>query len=235
MNTSIPISLFAYNFPHKKTQDFIFKLLVEGYNISVIYAANSIDLGIPKSTINSKIKHLGLIHPKKIAKKFGIKYIVGPHDSDQIIEDTISNPSIGLISGARVLKKKIIDCFPIGIINFHPGIIPHARGLDALFWSILNDQMLGVTSHLIDSKVDAGKILSTEKIDILLQDTILDISERLYETQIDMLPSTIEKTLNGEGYFLDSYGTYNKKMDSNLEKKVLDIFPTYVKKWSFIK
>ena len=46
-----------------------------------------------------------------------------------------------------------------GIINFHPGLIPEARGLDTPQWCIYDGIPLGVTSHFIDSKVDAGRII----------------------------------------------------------------------------
>lgn len=228
----IPIALFAYNFPHKKTQDFIFRLLVEGYNISVIYAANPVSLNIPNSSIKSKINHIGLVHPQQIAKSFGIRYEILDHNSMELKEDALQNRMIAVISGARILKRHIIECFPDGVINFHPGIIPYARGLDALLWSIYNDCPLGVTAHLIDSKIDAGKILDIQKIKINQTDTILDLSERLYEIQLDMLSNAIEYATLNKGYFLDNYGEYNRKMDSKLELEVVNNFPNYIKKWS---
>lgn len=228
----LPISLFAYNFPHKKTQDFIFRILAEGYNISVIYAADPIQLGIPKSCIKSKIDHLGLIHPQKIASNFGIRYEVLSHDSQNLVQDALENPTLAVISGARILKKEVINAFPHGIINFHPGIIPYARGLDALLWSIFHDHPLGVTAHLINEKIDAGIILMTSQIKVFKSDTILDLSERLYDMQLDMLNSAISNALLKKGDVLNDYGSYNKKMDCDLEKITLDKISNYVEKRS---
>ena len=229
MSKSTPISIFAYNFPHKKTQDFIFRILSEGYEISVIYAANPVKLKIPPSSVKSKINHIGLIHPEKIAKRFGIRYLVVGNNSEELMADAKANSSLAVISGARILKAEVIDCFPKGIINFHPGIIPNERGLDALFWSIYNNHPLGVTAHLIDKYIDAGKILSIGQMKINSNDTVLDLSERLYELQLDMLLEAIDKAINNEGFLLDDYGTYNGKMEADLEKKVIDMLPQYVK------
>jgi phosphoribosylglycinamide formyltransferase-1 len=229
MDKSTPISIFAYNFPHKKTQDFIFRILAEGYEISVIYAANPVILNIPPSSVKSKINHIGLIHPEQIAKRFRIRYLVAGHNSEELKTDARANSSLAVISGARILKAEVIDCFPKGIINFHPGIIPYARGLDALFWSVYNNHPLGVTAHLIDKHIDAGKILSIGQMKINSNDTVLDLSERLYELQLDMLPNAINKALGDSGYLLDDYGTYNGKMESELEKKVIEMLPQYVK------
>lgn len=228
----IPVSIFAYNFPHKKTQDFIFKLLAEGYEISEIFAANPVKLNIPKSSIKSKINHLGLTHPEKIARNLGIKYFVVDHDSPVIIEEVANKDCIGIIAGARILKPKIIDAFKYGIINFHPGIIPFARGLDALLWSIYNDSPLGVTAHLIDKQIDAGKILNIKEIDIFHDDTILDLSERLYDLQIEMLPDSLERAMSNSYYTLDEYGSYNRKMEIEKEQVVINEINKYVEKRS---
>lgn len=224
----LPISIFAYNFPHKKTQDFIFRILAEGFKISTIYAANARKLNIPPSSIRSKINHIGLLHPAEIAKNFNIEYLACDHDSNELKNHAKNSNSIGIISGARILKPEIIQCFEHGIINFHPGIIPFARGLDALFWSVLNNHPLGVTSHLIDKNIDAGTILEIREMKINKDDTLLDLSERLYELQLDMIPNSIRKTINNEGFKLDNYGDYNKKMNSEQENNVIKMLPKYI-------
>jgi len=228
----IPIVLFAYNFPHKKTQDFIFRILAEGYRIETIYAADPVKLNIPSSIVKTKINHRGLIHPKTIADAFGIRYIVTDHNNDLIINENKGTDNIAIISGARIIKANVVESFSKGIINFHPGIIPYARGLDALLWSIYNNIHLGVTAHLIDKRIDAGKILEIEQMPVYASDTIYDLSERLYELQLDMIPRTIELTIGNGGYFIDDYGHYNKKMPSDLEQRTLELLPEYINKFS---
>ena len=44
---------------------------------------------------------------------------------------------LGIIAGSRILKKKIIEEFKIGILNMHPGLLPLNRGLDTHKVSIL--------------------------------------------------------------------------------------------------
>jgi len=230
MNTkNIGLALFAYNFPHKKTQDFIFRTLAGGYSISCILAADAVKLNIPESSIRTKIRHTGLVHPSAIASAFEIPYYVVAHD-DPKISSLVQEHEIklGLISGARILKRPVIDGFSIGIINFHPGLIPHARGLDALLWSIHHDVPLGVTSHLIDHRVDAGRILEARPIKLYQDDTLLDLSERLYDIQLDMLPEAVERSLEGQWTQPDDFGAYNKKMPPELEATIAPELPAYL-------
>ncbi|MCP9747568.1 formyltransferase family protein [Lacihabitans sp. CS3-21] len=223
------IVMFSYNFPHKKTQDFIFRILSEGYEIAAIYAADAVNLNISPTTVKTKISHQGLVHPSLIAKRFGIKYKVLPHNSEELRNDLKHNEyDLGIVSGARIIKGNIIECLNKGIINFHPGVIPGARGLDAMLWSIFNGLPLGVTSHIIDSKIDAGKIIEVKNIPIFKSDTILDLSERLYDLQLDMIPNAIEKAMNCFFQNLEDYGPYNKKMSPEFEVETLNIIDKYI-------
>jgi phosphoribosylglycinamide formyltransferase-1 len=226
---AVKIALLSYNFPHKKTQDFILRVIAEGYKIDVIYAADAVKLNITGSTIKTKINHIGLVHPRKIAENLGIDYIVIPHDSEALSEDIKSRQiDIGLITGARILKEDVINCFRLGVINFHPGVIPDARGLDALLWSIYRKDPIGVTAHLIDKRIDAGGLLEIRKINIYASDTLLDLSERLYEIQLDMIACAIAKTVANETFLLDNYGQYNRKMPSELEAQIPLLLKSYL-------
>ena len=214
--------LFAYNFKHKKTQDFIFYCLQHQIKIDLILAADPVKLNIPKATVRTKLRHKALIHPADIAKSFSIPYTVAPHNSEdakKILGEI--KPEIGIIAGARILKSEIIDQFKKGIINFHPGLIPEARGLDALLWSIYYDIPLGVTSHIIDHRIDAGKILEIRKMEIFKDDTIFDLSERLYETQLEMIKSSYELLVK-EDYkeFNVADSSYNRKMPPEIEAQI---------------
>jgi folate-dependent phosphoribosylglycinamide formyltransferase PurN len=224
------IGLFAYNFPHKKTQDFISRLVFEGYQIDVILAADPVQLSIPHSAIKSKIRHQGLLHPAAIARRLGIPYHVVQHNSSEALEIVRERGlDLGIIAGARILKPAMIDAFGSGIVNYHPGLIPEARGLDALFWSIHNQLPLGVTSHLIDRDIDAGNILERKLIPLYLDDTLFDLSERLYEVQLDMIGPSIALAMAGQGCALPGPSGYNRKMEPELELQVEAKLPAYLR------
>ena len=228
------MAVFCYNFPHKKTQDILLRLFLEGIKINYIFSAEPIQLNIPPSTIHTKIKHIAVVHPKQISNRLGIKYFVLPHNSLDV-KELIKNNNIdlGIIAGARILKPYIINSFSIGIINFHPGLIPEARGLDAMLWSIYKGIPLGVTAHLIDDRIDAGRIIIKEKIPIYKNDTLLDLSERLYEKQLNILSPAIERALNSDWTYVDTRKScYNKKIPGNIEKQLPNILSNYLEKFT---
>ncbi len=226
------VVVLAYNFPHRKTQDFLFRLFAEGVSVGHVLAADPVKLNVAPSSIRSKLRHGALIEPAKVAKAIGAHYHVVPHQGNQINDllDAIK-PTIGVISGARILKRPVIDRFSTGIINFHPGLIPEVRGLDALFWSIRKDVPPGVTSHLIDHRVDAGRLLERREIALFRDDTIFDLSERLYETQMDMLVTAIERARTGEWEEINYESTaYNRKMPAEREAEIVELLPAYLER-----
>lgn len=227
---SLPrIAVFAYNFPHKKTQDFLTRLFLEDLVPRLVLAADPVPLDIPKSSIRTKVRHQGLVHPRDVAKRIGAEYQVVHHNSDEAIERLHrADIELAVVSGARILKTPVIRAVPKGIINFHPGLIPEVRGLDALLWAVVKGIPLGVTAHLIDERVDAGTVLVRQEIVVQRDDTAFDLSERLMETQLDMLRPAIELALSGQGTPIELAGSYNRKMSPELEHEALRKLPRYL-------
>lgn len=222
------LAIFAYNFPHKKTQDFLFRLLTDGIKPVVVLGADPVKLSIPEPVIRVKTRHVDLVHPRIICRGFGIEYVVVEHNSEECREILHSlQVDIGLISGARILRKAIIDSVTRGIINLHPGLLPEVRGLDALQWAIHEGHPLGVTAHVIDERIDAGFIIQKSVIPEYADDTLVDISLRLQETQTTLITDAIRSL---ERVALDSLERVDKgtvlhrKMPPELEVQILKRF-----------
>jgi len=233
-----PLVVFAYNFPHKKTVDVLLHLFAHGYTVGWVLAADPVPLSIPPPAVRTKITHYVPLHPRTVAERLGARYVVAPHDS-QLVEELLSEvrPDLGVIAGARILKGYVISKFRIGIVNLHPGLLPEVRGLDAMLWSIYKDVPLGVTAHLIDESVDAGRLLLREEIPIFADDTLLDLSERLYDYQLKLLAPALEAAMRGD--WIPFQGAAlpppNKKMPPELERQVVGKLEEYKKRFALVE
>lgn len=209
--------IFAYNFKHRKTIDFINHCHHEGIQIDLIIAQNKKKLKASNLPFKYKTFQEPIIHPKDLAEKLNIQYCISDHNSDKaatILEDI--KPKIGMIAGARIISKEIINKFSLGIINFHPGDIPEIRGLHSILRAIKKNKRIIVTSHLIDSKIDAGNIIEKKEVIINRDDTIFDVSDKTYRTELDLIVSSHNKVSNGHykkvniaNYPYDSSPPYN--------------------------
>ncbi len=207
----------------------MFRLQLLDYPIDAVLAMEPVELDLPSSTVRIKPRHKAQIHPREISENFDLPYHVVQHDSPEA-HDIIKSREIdlGIITGARILEKETIDLFDCGIINFHPGLIPEVRGLDALKWSIYHGIAPGVTSHLIDQHVDAGSVLIRREISVYEDDTPLDLSHRLYETELKLIEPSIREAIEGNAEPVDvDPDDYNQKMSSGLEEETMEKFASY--------
>ena len=78
MKAGFKIVLFAYNFPHRKTIDFIEKIYKLGFSISLILAADFIKIKKPKSIFDHSKNALkpNLHLPKKLQKNTTFHFIM---------------------------------------------------------------------------------------------------------------------------------------------------------------
>lgn len=219
------LAVFAYNFPHKKTQDFLLRLFLEKADVVLVLAADPVELGIPPASVRMKVRGGGgLVHPRRIAERLGWRYEVVEHNSTRTTE-LLREERIdaGVISGARILKPHVIEAVPMGIINFHPGLLPEGRGLDAMQWAIYEDRPIGVTAHLIDGRVDAGLALLKRELSIQKDDTVFDLSQRLMDVQSDMLPEALAILgQNTAGLEPAGGGKLHRKMPPAIEAQISD-------------
>ena len=90
-------------------------------------------------------------------------------------------PGIIFICGTTILKQAWL-AMDIPIINVHTGIIPRYRGRFCWFWPIVENQpdLLGVSCHQVQSKVDSGKIVIQEYLNSTDYTPKLTIADILY-------------------------------------------------------
>lgn len=186
--------IFGYNFKHWKTQQGLINLVSNGYNPSLVILQDKKKLNIPQSKFSIVPKDEYLIEPKKVCEILNLNYVIANHDDYEA-------SGIGIILGARILKKKTINQYD-KILNIHPGILPGNRGLDNLKWALALGLPIGVTAHWIDERIDMGKIIKKETIKIYKHDTIKDlyIRQRNLEQKvlIDVLNEGMQEGISFE-------------------------------------
>jgi methionyl-tRNA formyltransferase len=63
---------------------------------------------------------------------------------------------VGLHDMPVIYPRSVIDCFELGILNAHIGLLPKYRGRSVMEWSILNGDATGITTFFIDEGIDTG-------------------------------------------------------------------------------
>ena len=74
---------------------------------------------------------------------------------------------IGIQWGTGIISDSIIKKFNLGILNFHPGLLPKYRVCSAPEWQIFEGQKIYSTCHIIDKDIDTGDILEVKELKVL--------------------------------------------------------------------
>ena len=147
--------------------------------------------------ISNNIKAKGL----KFAKLYKIKKKVYNYDEKKISEKKIlkdlSLNNIKLICLAgfmKILSKDFIRKFKGKILNIHPSLLPKYKGLNTYYRAIQNkEKYSGCTVHLVNSKLDSGKIILQKKVKLSKKETPSSLRKKILKQEHILYPKAISK------------------------------------------
>ena len=91
----------------------------------------------------------------------------------------------------------------------HPGP-PNCRGIGCVNFALLNNENIyGCTAHLIDKKIDNGKIIDYQIFKISKKSSIDQVLTKTYKIQVKQVSDVIEKLVK-ENFKINKL--YRKKM-----------------------
>ncbi len=138
---------------------------------------------------------------KQFAIERGIPVLQPQNLKDQDFEDELKMLAADcfVVVAFRILPKAIFTIPKKGTINVHGSLLPAYRGAAPINWAIMNgDHESGVTTMLIDAKVDTGNILLQDKVEIASSMTAGELHDILAERGAKLLVKTIEKIAKNE-------------------------------------
>ena len=147
--------------------------------------------------ISNNIKAKGL----KFAKLYKIKKKVYNYEEKKISEKKIlkdlSLNNIKLICLAgfmKILSKDFIRKFKGKILNIHPSLLPKYKGLNTHYRAIQNkEKYSGCTVHLVNSKLDSGKIILQKKVKLSKKETPSSLQKKILKHEHILYPKAISK------------------------------------------
>ena len=96
----------------------------------------------------------------------------------------------------RIFSRKFIKKFSKPILNIHPSLLPKYKGLNTHYRVIKNrEKYSGATVHVVNEKLDAGKIIIQGKVKILKSDTVKTLKKKILKIEHKIYPKGIIKLL----------------------------------------
>ena len=129
-------------------------------------------------------KHrLPTLQPEKVREKTVIQHL-----------KDLAPDVIVVVAYGQILTKNILELPPSGCLNIHPSLLPKYRGAAPIQWALINgEKETGVTIMLLDEGEDTGDIISQKAVEILADETSIDLHDRLANLAPSLLIKAIEQ------------------------------------------
>ena len=164
------------------------KAIYECMDHSIVGVVTSVDkpAGRGKKLRSSAVKNyaaehkLHLLQPENLKSN---KFISQLHDL---------SADIFVVVAFRMMPKSIWSIPKHGTFNLHASLLPQYRGAAPINWAIINDEKeTGVTTFLIDEKIDTGNILLSQKINIEKEDNAGSLCDKLMTIGKELVIETL--------------------------------------------
>ena len=150
--------------------------------------------------ISNNAKAKGLIYGNnfRIKKKvfnFSNKIIAEKKILSVLLKNKIK--LICLAGFMKILSKSFVQKFDGKILNIHPSLLPKYKGLNTHARALKkNEKYSGCTVHLVNSKLDSGKIILQKKVKIYKNDNVETLSKRVLKQEHKLYPAAIKRLFN---------------------------------------
>lgn len=102
------------------------------------------------------------------------------------------NADVFVVVAFRMLPKEVWSLPPRGTFNLHASLLPNYRGAAPINWAIIHgEKTTGVTTFLIDEKIDTGAILLKKEVRIEENETAGTLHDKLAEEGKELIIATL--------------------------------------------
>ncbi len=104
------------------------------------------------------------------------------------------NPEVCvLVAYGYIIKPLLLYLPKKGFVNLHPSLLPKYRGAAPINWAIMRgEKETGLTTFLMNEKIDAGKIIQQKVVEIEPEETAGELTKRLAELGAELLVETLK-------------------------------------------
>ncbi len=152
-------------------------------------------IGSESSSINSDYQDIA---PICTSNKIPFIYSKNINDEDTVNWINKLNPDIIFCFGwSRLISKKVLLIPPMGVVGYHPSVLPENRGRHPIIWTLaLGLSEIGSTFFFMQEEADNGDILSQKKIKVLDNDNAMTLYQKLTKVSLIQIREFLPKLIN---------------------------------------
>jgi methionyl-tRNA formyltransferase len=162
-------------------------LLMNDYNVAAVVTSPDRPAGRGRKFKKSAVKEFAEISNIPVLQPGNLK------DPEFISNLKSLSPDIFIIVAFRMLPEVIWRIPSLGTFNLHASLLPQYRGAAPINHALINGETVtGVTTFLIDDKIDTGNILLREEVPVYPSDNAGDLHDRLMKHGARLVIKTLE-------------------------------------------
>jgi methionyl-tRNA formyltransferase len=155
-------------------------------------------------TVPDKPAGRGLKMHESEVKQFSVSNnlpVLQPENlEDPVFVDTLKQlaPDLIIVVAFRKIPDSIINIPKLGAFNLHASLLPQYRGAAPINWAIINGEtQTGLTTFLLNNKIDTGKILFQKTIEILPEYNASKLYEVMKMSGAELVSDTVNSIIHG--------------------------------------
>ena len=164
------------------------KILQEnGYEIAAVITAPDRPAGRGRKLRPSPVKQYALDHDLQVLQPVKLR------DPDFLEELRSLQPDLAVVVAFRMLPRLVWEIPRLGTFNLHASLLPDYRGAAPINWVIINGEtQTGMTTFLIDEKIDTGNLLLQHVQEIPAEWTAGDLHDVMMEQGAGLVLQTVQ-------------------------------------------
>ena len=167
-------------------------LIENNYPIETVVTAPDKPRGRGQQLSPTPIKELALKHQLPILQPAAL------NDPAFVAALRAFKPDLIVVVAFRILPKEVFSIPRLGSFNLHASLLPKYRGAAPINWAIINgDTETGVTTFLLQEKVDTGNTLLQARVPIKPDDDAGTIHDKLAEVGAEIVLHTVRMIERG--------------------------------------
>ncbi len=162
-------------------------LLMNGYNVVAVVTSPDKPAGRGRNISKPAVKEFSESSALSVLQPDNLK------DPSFIEKLKRLRPDIFVVVAFRMLPEAVWSIPAKGTINLHASLLPQYRGAAPINHAIINgESVTGVTTFLIDDKIDTGNILLREEVNIFPFENAGDLHDKLMKHGALLVIKTLE-------------------------------------------
>ena len=162
-------------------------IVKSGYEVAAVVTVPDRKSGRGQKLTFSPVKdyamqnELPLLQPERLRDPFFLESLASLH------------ADIFVVVAFRMLPEVVWSMPPMGTFNLHASLLPQYRGAAPINWALINgERATGVTTFMLNERIDEGQLLLQRQTDITEHDTAETLHDRLAQMGSALVVETLE-------------------------------------------